>query len=761
MPKINTFDATPQVAGAVATPRASAREFGSLGAGGAAAGAAITKFGADLKIKQERDSADQADLLYVEGRAKWLEDTQTMQDAAGEGAPTLVEDYKNNFEEWSDKTLEESELTERGKTRLRKNLAQLGNAGLSDMITFQAKSEGKMKRRNTEKALDSVKNDVYKNFGTYEAGQKIGLEIIDNSLLGADDAAAFAVEFKNDYAHKAIMGVITTNPTKALELLKEPRFSKILDDKAFAQLHSTALSRQAHLASKARVARNKAVTKAKRLLEGVASVYESGRIPTDEKKREMMAAVKASGDSDTADRMSDLMVFGEIVTDLGAMSVPQQRGFVASLPKQGEKATTNQVKIIKAARAIMSGSVADLNATGKDVVNNATSILDAKKPLPEPLVVALWLAHRTTDNLALRTDTAAVLKRSGSVLPTNVADAREFLAVFAAQPVTDGASAKVLEVNRKAVESMANTLRTKGALSQMVNMNVPVEPVDMTNPDSVARRFDVSEDAKHRAGTSKNQFFLPEELDKWTADYEAMGPRAQVSALQGIVELGGPQRGGNFLKEISDNGHHVKAWIGGMAKEAARVGDNKLLITAQKIAAGRQKLREDKGSSLLPFKAKHDPLIAQVLGSAINEAPAGTRKAIFDSVTALTVGGSATLPLDKSKIQNLVYEVMGTTLDEVNNSKTVMPRGIENASAFKGELTLMEPEEVQVLFGYNAIDAGGRPITGASLSNSGVFEYIAPGKYWVKRESSGSYIKQPNGERAVADFYADADGVDN
>jgi len=759
MSKFTTFDAPQEVAGRTPTRRATAEDFGGqTGAAVANLGKDVAKLGTVLRQRADKRSIAQADQSYMEGRAFWIEELQKRQDAAPEGAEGFTQTFKNDFSAWAEQEVNVEGLTPVAKAHLIKKLTALKGTFIGQAVGFESTSSAKMHRNVTERGLNADVNIAFDNLGMYQEGLDTGLGRIGRSGVKGTARAEMEKDFRNDIAHKAVLGEVNRDPANALAMLKyDDYWKQELTPDAFSQLTTAAERKLAVQDAKALTAQNKANVTARAALADIRQTYVGGNKPDPDRLDEAQAKINLSDDPSIKKDFSDLQAFSGTLTDMIEMSEGELASYLSQLPKLGggDDMTELQRVTAKAGQVLLTGKQASVNTATSDLTKQMKIVLDGgSRPDKAQVVFLHQLANRAKDQsvanaaaqMVVRAQTAMNLQ-IGSFTMTEINDA---VAGFMALANQDGSVSPMEQVQintaRDFAENMNKIMTTEGALSFYNGRTVVVPSVDMGNIQSQKKRFALAKTLKQKAGIENFQYYLPHELSQVQLRLKSMDGAERVAFFRSLKEAGGADAGKVF-EEFSKKGDHRIGYVAGMATS----GKPYLATLATEIETGARKIEDRGAAQVLPSSQQTTVAINKALGEALQHAPSGTREAIRASAEALFVQRGHPFDQNNYKVwKGLVYEVMDANVDKINGVMTVMPKGMDDDDFEEVIEGLSTTDLAQAAGTKTLVDNRGFVVSAAVVAQQGQFFYAGPpNRYMIRHQTTKTWIVGGDGQPAV------------
>lgn len=252
------------------------------GEGFEAAGKGLATVGAGLDaLEAQREKAEAvayADGKAVEMEAAWLDDYLTSAEQAPEGAPGFAAGLVNRH-----KTRLAEALSSAPSEKARQRLQRFGESQESSVFNrarvFEHNSRAEKVVSDTEKTLDSLGLNAFREPDTAHTWRRMGDDVISNAResagLSTSHAAKLREKFARDVTAAQVRGLIERDPTEALERLKAQEFDGDLGDADLAR----------RLEAEASIRVRAADAEASRLVAGrvrdAVSVLDAGKIPPD------------------------------------------------------------------------------------------------------------------------------------------------------------------------------------------------------------------------------------------------------------------------------------------------------------------------------------------------------------------------------------------------------------------------------------------------------------------------------------------------
>lgn len=773
MATFTTFDAPANLAIGTGGRRATADDFGGSAKGLMTAAAELKKAGTILTAKEEAHSKAAVDQSYMDGRSYWVEELQRRQDAAPEGAAGFTNTFKQDFDTYVQGQLGAEHLTKTSKAYMKTKFEGLRGTFIGQSVGFESKSSAKMRRNVVERGLDDSTNIAYADIQMYSEGLQSGLELIEGSNVTDDVKAGITKDFRSNLAHKTLLGELNRDPEWVLSALEADYWKGELTDTAFAQISEGARSKLAVMDAKAITAQNKANAAAFSAVNSVASKYEDGFTPTPDELADMNSKLKASDNPDIKKRASDLQAFSGRLNEMKGMHTTELRSFMDLMPAPGAAVTDLQQMTIRAGNLLLGRKEAadttllgDLTAEMKRVRESGGVISTTTAVLAQELVRTS--TDRSTATLAAAEITAA--QATGALKGTDMSQAAVNAALSGVIQAADAdgnrtvSEAAQVDTVRKFADNMNKVLSDEGALSWYNGRSdTVIAPVNIKDVGSLTERFTTARSLQEKSGAAKYQFFLPHELSAMHDEMKEMTAPERVSFYRSMQLAGGPDAKRAF-QEISDKGAPRMGYVAGMANHPnPRFG-----VLSAEIEQGALILEGPDGANRRPPNDQMKKAFEREVGEAIGPlAPEGTRAAMFEAATALFVArGLATTGglINQSQATDVIKEVIGGSVVKFNGAKTMMPIGVDG-DTFEAAIRGMTAQDIADATSRTGIDdAGfvapqlkdkfGEPVSASAIADRGMFEYVGPNKYRVRKIDQPEYVMGANGRPAVFDLTA-------
>jgi hypothetical protein len=475
--------------------------------------------------------------------------------------------------------------------------------------------------------------------------------------------------------------------------------------------------------------------------------------------KELSEALKASDDLDIKDTINRLMLFRDWRVEEAKKSLPEVEASLAALPQPGQPTTALQMMQIKSARAILSGKISAVNAAASDTVTNLKRLSEASET-PDETQIALAAAllkqlpnGPKRDELVAEINNAGLMSSVNRMTPDQIQ--RTVNALRTQALANDGkitpSEALTITMMRDYHQNMRNTLKNEGPLSWAMKVNVlQIDALDPSDPDSLRLRFATVRTLKAQFGAGKDQFFLPQELDQVRESFKNMEAKDRVAFYRSMTQAGGKEAYKVF-NEISEKMSPRMGYVAGMANSP----NHQHQILAAQIEEGARRLEEKGGSRLIPSSNKVNLEYRDVVGAALEHAPAGTEEGIIEAYKALYAyrnldpvegaGGPESIATMEA--------VLGAEIIEHNGAKTVLPQGMDE-DKFKTTINTMTPEDIASAAGQEVKTDRGVTVTASHLWSRSVFVYAGPNQYLMRDRVSKRYLRGVNDKEIVLNLTA-------
>lgn len=757
MAKIITHKRQVSAQGRLNVRRAQGSDFGG-GQGLIQAAKAIGDFGDQLELKREKDADAWVNQSLAEYRQTQQGRLSQLEQDAPPGAPNFVESYKKETDAAKDTMLGYDGLTKASKAKLELGLTQSNTALFGRAISFQSSSSAKNNALQTTNALDANMNVSYADANMYQGSLDLGVETIEKASIPADAKSAMLTDYRQGLALRTIQGVISRDPTTALDMLDEPKWRAELSDNAFASLSSSAQTKQSQLQAKALAAQGKIERAAASSVESIRSDATFGAVIDPMRMGLVRQKVKVANNPTISKAFDEVLKFNEWVVDAKGMNVTELTATMDVMPKEGEVMSHLQVLQLKAARNLFSGKAGSANDFARNMVSGLQEVLDAKQPVSVGQAQSLATALEQVTDPKVKRDTVEMLQTFATLNVTKPENFRPqqlqaHLASLIAQSNEDGEvtdyEALGIDNVRTYLDKANKTITEEGAISwAMQSGAVEVPPLEYDSAASWQERAVLARDLQSDYGTEKYQMFLPHEVSELQL---AMGDMSATERVQfyNMMSTATGDKASDTFEEIAKKGAPRMSYVAGMSS----FGTGQFIQLATEIEAGA-KLLEDKSAGVAPPQGKFKTAMDTSLGLSLKNAPENVRAGVIASAEALWAqrhGGTPAGEFDTRSAEAIANEVLGGALVTFNGAKTVLPIGLDE-DKFDTMLDNMTQEDVFAAAGGEILDARGVAISPSTLANFSVFEYVGQNSYYVRRRGTQNYIRNADKSIAVLDF---------
>ena len=247
---------------AAPVPAPALRSIAAAGEGGqqlAQAGQQLSRWGE--RVLDEERAATAADQVSA-GRARWVQELRTRQDAAQPGAPNFTVDVQRDFEAWANDQLANAPGGAAGRW-VQSRIAEMRASVVGDAARFESQAQRQNRINTFATALDRSRNTVLSDPSQFGAALSESLDTVRAMEIPPVDRERLERETRAGLAVSAAQGMIARNPALAIGAITGP-LAEHLDADRSASLLAQARSRLDSMAVQGRIAQERNERQAER-----------------------------------------------------------------------------------------------------------------------------------------------------------------------------------------------------------------------------------------------------------------------------------------------------------------------------------------------------------------------------------------------------------------------------------------------------------------------------------------------------------------